>query len=314
MIHIANRPLLAVSWWIGLALLFPCGGDAAPRATDLGPPVTLAEPSGGYVGELNVTPAHGPVGTPITVTGEGFPAGQQLDLVWSTVRGRWKVTTAEYLGREYSPAAYRIATVTSDAAGHIAAQFTAPDDFGFQHDVIVQQGDRLLTKNAFSIDMTVKVLADNVPVGTPVPMEVQGIGWRELEGSWVMLYDNRFTGWISTVTTSGTARFTVPAAGRPGSARDRSRALRLHVPLPQHAAVAGAGSPAIQGRLHHCGGTRGASRSTAPAGTDPCAPAAAARRTGGDAGICRRRPACDRDRLRFRIRKDGGAALDIRHR
>ena len=216
MIHIANRPLLAVSWWIGLALLFPCGGDAAPRATDLGPPVTLAEPSGGYVGELNVTPAHGPVGTPVTVTGEGFPAGQQLDLVWSTVRGRWKVTTAEYLGREYSPAAYRIATVTSDAAGHIAAQFTAPDDFGFQHDVIVQQGDRLLTKNAFSIDMTVKVLADNVPVGTPVPIEVQGIGWRELEGSWVMLYDNRFTGWISTVTTSGTARFTVPAAGRPG--------------------------------------------------------------------------------------------------
>jgi hypothetical protein len=40
--------------------------------------------------------------------------------------------------------------------------------------------------------------------------------WRELEGSWVMLYDNRFNGWISTVTTSGTARFTVPAVGQPG--------------------------------------------------------------------------------------------------
>jgi len=49
--------------------------------------------------------------------------------------------------------------------------------------------------------MTVRLLADNVPVGTPIPIEVQGIGWRELEGSWVMLYDNRFTGWISTVTT-----------------------------------------------------------------------------------------------------------------
>jgi hypothetical protein len=31
-----------------------------------------------------------------------------------------------------------------------------------------------------------------------------------------MLYDNRFTGWISTITTGGTARFTVPAAGQPG--------------------------------------------------------------------------------------------------
>src|ERR1700719_939866 len=200
---------------VGLTLsLSP--GVAAPRAAELGPTAPLAEPSGGFVGQLRVTPAHGPVGASSTVTGEGFPAGQDLDLVWATVTGSWKVSTAEYFGREYRPAAYRIATVKSDAAGRVAATFVAPDDFGFQHDVIVQQGDRLLTKDAFSIDMTVKVLADNVPVGTPVPIEVQGIGWRELEGSWVMLYDNRFTGWISTVTTSGTARFTVPAAGQPG--------------------------------------------------------------------------------------------------
>ncbi len=174
---------------------------AAPRAAELGPTAPLAEPSGGFVGQLRVTPPHGTVGTPITVTGEGFPAGQDLDLVWATVTGSWKVSTAEYFGREYRPAAYRIATVKSDAAGRVAATFVAPDDFGFQHDVIIQQGSRLLTKDAFSIDMTVKVLADNVPVGTPIPIEVQGIGWRELEGSWVMLYDNRFNGWISTVSS-----------------------------------------------------------------------------------------------------------------
>jgi hypothetical protein len=67
---------------------------------------------------------------------------------------------------------------------------------------------------------------------------------------------NRFTGWISTVTTGGTARFT-PAGRRPTrSARDRGRAFRLHVPLSQYAAVAGAGPAAIQSRLHHRPGAR----------------------------------------------------------
>jgi hypothetical protein len=163
---------------IGLTILFPRGLVAAPRATELGPETALAKPSGGYVGRLKVEPAHGPVGTPVTVTGEGFPATQQFELVWSTVKGSWNVTTAEYFGREFKPTGYRIATVTSDAAGRIAANFAAPDDFGFLHDIVLQQGSRLLTQDAFNVDMTVKLLADNVPVGTPLPVEVHGIGWR----------------------------------------------------------------------------------------------------------------------------------------
>jgi hypothetical protein len=38
-----------------------------------------------------------------------------------------------------------------------------------------------------------------------------------MENSWLLLYDNRYTGWISAVTTRGSARFTIPAAGRPGT-------------------------------------------------------------------------------------------------
>jgi hypothetical protein len=200
----------------GLAVAFVHGATAAPRAAELGAEVALGAPSGGFVGRLKVEPTHGPVGTPVTVTGEGFPAGQALDIVWSTVTGHWNVTTAEYFGREFKPAAYRITQVMSDGAGRIAASFEAPDDFGFQHDIQVQQGNRLLTRNAFNIDMTVKLLADDVPVGTPLPIEVHGIGWRELEDSWVLVYDNKYTGWISATTTFGSAQFTVPATGRPG--------------------------------------------------------------------------------------------------
>src|SRR5262249_54172403 len=157
---------------------------------------------------------RGPSGTPLTVTGAGFPPGQEFELVWRTVKGGWKVANGEYHGREYTPVAHRIATVKSDASGHIAHGFTAPEDFGFWHDIVLQTGSRRLTQAAFHLDMTVKLAgAGSGPAGTPISIEVQGIGWRELEGSWVLLYDNKFTGFISAVTTGGTARFTIPATG-----------------------------------------------------------------------------------------------------
>ncbi len=101
--------------WAGVLLLLSLGPQspsAAPRlATVLGPEVAIGEPSGGYVGRLIVAPEHGPTGTPVTVTAEGLPAGEEFQLVWRTVDGAWKVTEAEYHGREYRAVAYEIAKV-----------------------------------------------------------------------------------------------------------------------------------------------------------------------------------------------------------
>ena len=112
--------------------------------------------------------------------------------------------------------AYEIAKVKTDAVGRFSASFIAPEDFGFSHDIVLQQGDRLFTQVGFSIDMTVTISPERGPVGTPITVEVKGIGWRQLFNSWVLLYDNNFTGWISAVTTGGSAKFTIPATGRPG--------------------------------------------------------------------------------------------------
>ena len=144
--------LLALS---GLAFVTPQCALAAPLAAELGPQVTLAVPSGGFVGRLSVAPAHAPVGAPVTVSGQGFPPDQEFDLAWRTVNGSWKAGDGVYLGRDFQPVAYRIAPVRSDKAGTFTATFAAPEDFGFGHDIVLQQGDRLFTQTAFDIDMIV---------------------------------------------------------------------------------------------------------------------------------------------------------------
>src|SRR5437763_3395472 len=191
-------------------------GSAFGLAAALGPEVAIGEPSGGYVGRLTVAPERGPAGTPLTVTAEGLPAGAEFQRVWRTVDGEWKVTDAEYHGREYRAVAYEIVKAKTDQAGHLSATFVVPEDFGFMHDIVLQQGARLFTQTGFSIDMTVEISPKSGPVGTPITVEVKGIGWRSLVNSWDLLYDNNFTGWISSVATHGSARFTIPAIGAPG--------------------------------------------------------------------------------------------------
>ena len=141
----------------------------------------------------------------MTITAEGLPAEQEFDLVWRTVIGTWKVADAEYHGREYKPIAYRIGKVRTDIAGRASATFIAPEDYGFNHDIVLQQGARLFTQTGFNLDMTVKLSPESGPPGTPITVEVKGIGWRHLQNSYVLLYDNNFTGWMSTVTTGGSA-------------------------------------------------------------------------------------------------------------
>ena len=206
--------------WAGALLslsLAPQSASAAPHhAKALGPEVAIGEPSGGYVGRLIVAPEHGPTGTPVTVTAQGLPAGEEFQLVWRTVDGAWKVTDAEYHGREYRAVAYEIAKAKTDQAGRLSANFVVPEDFGFMHDIVLQQSGRLFTQTGFSIDMAVEISPKSGPVGTPITVEVKGIGWRSLVNSCDLLFDNNFTGWISSVTTHGSARFTIPATGGPG--------------------------------------------------------------------------------------------------
>jgi hypothetical protein len=205
---------LVVSAMASLALM-SLKTVAAPAAA-FGPQVEVGEPANGYVGRLDVTPSHAPAGTLVTVSATGLPPGQEFQLVWTTATGAWKVAGAEYQGREFTPVAYQIAKARAGESGRFSVTFAAPDDYGFMHDIVLQQGSRLFTQTAFNLDMTVEVSPKSGPPGTPIRFDVKGIGYRSLYNSWDVIYDNNFTGWMSSVTTGGAASFAIPATGAPG--------------------------------------------------------------------------------------------------
>jgi hypothetical protein len=52
--------------------------------------------------------------------------------------------------------------------------------------------------------------------GTPITITMTGIGYRFYQAVWHLLYDGAQTGWLSGITTHGTARVTIRASGEPG--------------------------------------------------------------------------------------------------
>ncbi|MFN8557327.1 MAG: hypothetical protein U0531_08240, partial [Dehalococcoidia bacterium] len=169
-------------------------------------------------GKFALAPARGPWGTPVTARATGMAPNTEYNLVWTSVDGEWKLSGdgVEYHGREYKPVESVLAKVTSDAQGGFEASFRVPEEFGFQHDVLVKRGAEINNKAGFDVDMQVAVTPSSGPPGTPITIEAKGIGWRQLQNSWTVSYDNNFTGWLSAVTTKGRAKAVIPATGTPG--------------------------------------------------------------------------------------------------
>src|SRR5689334_12566353 len=122
MATLSERVFVCVSLLTSMVLGSTTQIIGAPSAASLGPEVALAEPTGGYVGRLEVTPMHGPSGTRVTVTAQQLPPNQEFQLVWRTVKGSWRVENAEYHGREYKPVAFEIARAKSDVGGRLVAE------------------------------------------------------------------------------------------------------------------------------------------------------------------------------------------------
>jgi hypothetical protein len=182
---------------------------------------TATAPAQTASAELTFTPDAGIVGTPVTARATGLAPDTSFTVIWRSGDPRWNVHDGRFFGITATPTARVLAQGTSDAHGSLVVHFSVPEDFGYLHDVDVHAaGEDAAHAPAATQGFTVVphlTLATHAGrSGAPIAVTVTGLGYRFYEVVWHLLYDGAQTGWLSAVTTHGTAHVTIPATGAPG--------------------------------------------------------------------------------------------------
>ncbi len=184
----------------------PAPAPAAPQATPLRP--------------LKLGPEQGPVGTSFAVSLESLPPGKAVDLQWATWDGGYATEAGpenvRFFERKFAEKRVALGRAVADAEGRIAASFAAPEDYGEVHDIYAAVDGVDVARGGFRILRTVEFSPSQGPVGTPINVTVKGMGWKPFENTMGVRYDNKYAGFVSAVTTRGTATFQVRAAGPTG--------------------------------------------------------------------------------------------------
>jgi len=157
------------------------------------------------------------VGANVRVAAEGLPAGETVDLKWGTVTGGWVIEDYYYFrGRKYSEATLSLGEFPVSASGRLDAAFAIPEDYGGVHDVIATIHGRVVAQNGIEVTQSFEMTPASGPVGTPIELRVKGLGWRTMENTWVVNWDNRGIGFVSAAGTRGSAVARFRAAGPAG--------------------------------------------------------------------------------------------------
>jgi hypothetical protein len=167
-------------------------------------------------GVMTFSPNHGPVGTHVRASASGLKAGTSYDFVWFSAKPQWLFEDGHFNGLK-APETQRVLThVTTDASGQATFSFTVPEDYGFVHNTALRLNGQEIAKQGFTISPKLTISPTSGPLGTPITVTVTGLGYSFYHRGWQLMYDNHQTGWVTGVTTHGSATFTIPATGDTG--------------------------------------------------------------------------------------------------
>lgn len=174
-------------------------------------------PDQAYTATLRLTPSVAHIGDTVEITGTNYQPGATVELVWYTVQGRYELLGGtEFVGQTYDDYYGVPGTAMADADGNIRTTIVVPTDFGGMHDLRARVDDREVSQAGLTIQPTIFITPDEGPVGTLVELHILGVDSRPGLNTWHVLYDNRYLGMASAVTTSGVAVARFRATGPVG--------------------------------------------------------------------------------------------------
>jgi len=157
------------------------------------------------------------VGAAVQAAAGGLPAGRTVDLRWGTVTGGWVIEDYyHFRGKKYSETTSSLGRFRIDSSGRLRARFTIPEDYGGVHEVIATIDGAAVAQSAINVTQTFALTPSSGPAGTPIELKVTGLGWRTMESTWVVNWDNQDLGFVSAAGTRGAAVARFRATGPPG--------------------------------------------------------------------------------------------------
>ena len=157
------------------------------------------------------------VGASVHASATGLPPGKTVELAWGTVNGGWVIEDYyHFRGKKYSETTKTLGEFRSDSSGRLEATFTIPEDYGGVHEVLALVDGKAAAQNGIEVTQSFELTPRSGPVGTPIELKVKGLGWRTMESTWVVNWDNSSVGWVSAASTRGSAVARFRATGPAG--------------------------------------------------------------------------------------------------
>ncbi len=144
----------------------------------------------------------------------GLPPSADVNLLWETITGHWRVNGPTFIGAQYHEGIAVLANLKADHQGDLTTDFAIPQGFGGEHLLGLQLASgKMAAVSSVTIIPSVSLASSSVGQGGFFRFTMHGIGYQPYFAQFPVLYDNRITGNVTAVNTDGTAHFSIRAEG-----------------------------------------------------------------------------------------------------